>query len=102
MWLENSLNSVQSRREAVALWITEGHLAELDEAELKSRTTVLQGLGFKAFDALHLASSELLGAGVFLTVDLSLLRLAGRVEPKLSVRVTDPVRFIEEISPWKN
>src|SRR3954465_1594136 len=50
----------------------------------------------------HLASAELSGADVFLTVDLPLLRLATRMSGELSVPVADPVHFIEEIYQWKH
>lgn len=59
-------------------------------------------MGFKSFDAVHLASAELSGTDAFLTVDLQLLRLAARIGDELHVSVTDPVHFIEEISQWKH
>ena len=58
--------------------------------------------GFKSFDAFHLASAELSDVEVFLTVDSQLLSLAARISDELNVSVTDPVRFVEEISQWKH
>jgi len=75
--LENGFNPVQARREAVDLWLAQAPAA-----------------------ALHLASAELFGADVFLTVDLPLLKLATRQAAQLRVRVADPVGFREELSQW--
>jgi hypothetical protein len=100
--LENSLNPNQARREAVAFWLSEAVAITPDENDLSVRVSELIAKGFKSFDAFHLASAELSGVGVFLTVDLPLLRLAARVSGELHVPVTDPVHFIEEISQWKH
>jgi predicted nucleic acid-binding protein len=100
--LENSLNPNQARREAVAFWLSEAVAITPDENDLSVRISELIANGFKSFDAFHLASAELSGAAVFLTVDLPLLRLAARVSGELHVPVTDPVHFIEEISQWKH
>ena len=100
--LENSLNTDQARREAVALWLSEAAAIAPDETDLSVRTAELVAKGFKSFDAFHLASAELSGAAAFLTVDLQILKLASRVSDELNVPVTDPVAFIEEISQWKH
>jgi hypothetical protein len=100
--LENSLNPNHARREAVAHWLSEAVAVAPDESALSTRTEELIGKGFKSFDAFHLASAELSGVDVFLTVDLPLLRLAARVSGELRVRVADPVHFIEEMSQWKH
>jgi hypothetical protein len=100
--LENSLNPNQARREAVALWLSEAVAIAPNESDLSVRIDELVAKGFKSFDAFHLASAELSDVAVFLTVDLPLLRLAARVSGELHVPVTDPVRFIEEISQWKH
>lgn len=67
---------------------------------MSERVDELLALGFKSFDALHLASAELSGADVFLTVDGPLLKLAARLSAQLRVRVVDPVRFLEEVAQW--
>jgi len=98
--LENSLNPVQARREAVALWLAQTPVAKLSAEDLSRRTADLIAIGFKSFDAFHLASAELSGADVFLTVDLPLLKRAARLSEKLYVRVSDPVGLLEELSQW--
>jgi predicted nucleic acid-binding protein len=100
--LENSLNLNQARRDAVALWLSEAAVIALEETALTARIDELIAMGFKSFDAFHLASAELSDAAAFLTVDLPLLKLAARVSGELRVRVTGPVHFIEEISQWKH
>ncbi len=67
---------------------------------VSTRVDGLIALGFKSFDAFHLASAELFGADAFLTVDLPLLRLANRLSAQIRVRVADPVSFLEELSQW--
>lgn len=67
---------------------------------VSSRVANLMAMGFKSFDAFHLASAELFGADAFLTVDLPLLRLATRLSAQIQVRVADPVSFLEELSLW--
>jgi len=98
--LENSFNPVQTRREAVALWLGQAPVATLSDEDLSRRTANLVAAGFKSFDAFHMASAELSGADVFLTVDLPLLKLAARVSEALHVRVTDPVSLLEELGQW--
>jgi hypothetical protein len=98
--LENSFNPVQARRDAVDLWLARAPAHQVSDEVMTARTAELLALGFKSFDAFHLASAELFGADVFLTVDLPLLRLATRLAARVQVRVTDPVSFLEEISQW--
>lgn len=99
--LENSLDPIQARRDAVALWIAEAPAIAPESGVISQRTTDLMMRGMKSFDAFHVASAELAGATVFLTVDLPLLRLAARLSEDLRVRITDPIQFIEELSQWK-
>lgn len=101
--LENSFNPVQARREAVDLWLAQvpAPLAPpVADEVMSARVAHLLTMGFKSFDAFHLASAELFDAEVFLTVDLPLLKLATRLSEQLRVRVADPIRFLEEISQW--
>lgn len=98
--LENSQNLVQARRDAVNLWLARVSAPPFSDDSMAARIDSLLELGFKSFDAFHLASAELFGADVFLTVDRPLLKLATRQAGQLRVRVADPVSFLEEISEW--
>jgi len=100
--LENSLNPVAARRDAVSLWLSNGPITRPDESALSARIQSLVAAGFRSFDAFHLASAEVSESGVFVTVDLRLLKLAGRLSGSLSTRVTDPVRLLEEIVQWSH
>jgi hypothetical protein len=99
--LENSLNPVQSRREAVDLWLSQGSVVQLPEAEVQLRIQELQALGFKNFDSFHVASAELTRARAFVTVDHRLLRAGTRHAAALKTRVIDPIQLVEELSQWK-
>jgi hypothetical protein len=94
--LENSFNPVPWRREAISVWLSLDPIAALPEAALVSRTDELIGLGFKRFDALHLASAEVAGAEVFLTVDGRLRKKGEALAAHLRVRVTGPLVFAQE------
>jgi hypothetical protein len=61
------------------------------------RTAELMGLGFKNFDAYHIASAEAAGAHVFVTCDDRLLAAARRHIAVLRVRVTDLLSFAGEL-----
>ncbi|NJL29113.1 MAG: PIN domain-containing protein [Thermoanaerobaculia bacterium] len=67
--LENSFNQMTARRNAVDSWLAEAALVSLRDEEMESRINELREIGFKSFDAFHLASAELANADVFLTVD---------------------------------
>lgn len=82
------------------LWLAQVPMASFSDEVVSARIADLLALGFKSFDAFHLASAEISGADVFLTVDRPLLTLATRHSVRLHVRVIDPVSFLEEISPW--
>jgi len=57
----------------------------------------LEQLGFRAFDALHLACAEKARADVFLTTDDRLLRRASRAPEQLRVRVDNPLAWLNEV-----
>jgi predicted nucleic acid-binding protein len=98
--VENSLNPVQGRREAVAAWLSQGSLIDLSGLDVERRIQELIHLGFKSFDAFHLASAELAQATALVTTDSRLLHTAARHTDKLTVRVIDPVHLLEELSQW--
>ena len=64
---------------------------------LESRARAVEGMGFGAFDALHLASAERARAHVFLTTDDKLLRRASRLHGQLRVRVANPLAWLNEV-----
>ena len=95
--LENRQYPVISRAERVQAWLDGLPAADLDDGQVEARTGDLIELGFRSFDAFHLASAEGSGADVFVTTDDRLLATARRRDESLGVRVTDPVSLVEEV-----
>ena len=65
--------------------------------EVVRRTSELMALGFRNFDALHVACAELAGVDVFVTTDDRLLSLANRHATLLRVRAVDVVTLAQEV-----
>lgn len=84
-----------ARLQVVARYIQEN--VEISELELE-RARDLQSFGFQAYDALHIACAESAHSDVFLTTDDRLLKLAKRHSKKLSIKVENPLLWIEEIT----
>ena len=60
------------------------------------RAKQLEKVGFKSFDAMHIACAESEKADVFLTTDDKLLKLAKRNKNKLNVDIANPVLWLTE------
>ena len=97
--LENAQNSLPSRAARVRQWLEAIPLAALPDHVLQARTAELMTLGFKNFDAFHLASAEAGRVEVFATCDDRLLALANRHAAGLRVRVINPVDLARELLP---
>jgi predicted nucleic acid-binding protein len=65
--------------------------------EIRHRVIELTQLGFKPFDAAHIASAEDGGADAFLTTDDRLFKRANRCSNQLSVKVYNPVNWFISI-----
>lgn len=63
-----------------------------------SRGLQLEALGFKWFDALHLACAESGEADIFLTTDDGILRRAKHFSLQLRVRVENPYEWLQEMA----
>ena len=63
-----------------------------------ARSDYLESLGFKRFDALHIACAESGGADILLTTDDRMLRLAKRYRAQLRVRIENPHTWLQEIT----
>ncbi|BAZ03382.1 hypothetical protein NIES3974_00080 [Calothrix sp. NIES-3974] len=70
---------------------------ELNET-IQNRAIVLQGLGIKFFDSLHIACAEVGKADVMLTVDYRLLRKTANSQQNLATIVANPVTWLMEVS----
>jgi predicted nucleic acid-binding protein len=67
--------------------------------QIELRVSELKALGFKVFDASHIACAEAGNAAIFLTTDDRMLRLAARHSAMLQVRVENPLRWVLEVTP---
>lgn len=64
--------------------------------EIEKRARDLQGRGFKALDALHLASAEAEHVDFFCTCDDRFLKLA-KTQADITLRVVSPLELAQEI-----
>ena len=96
--VENSLSpKIQVRLEIETLldradiWIS--HDKAIDE-----RAAELRKLGFKEFDAYHIAAAETAGCDRVVTCDDHFLKATRRNAAKIGVAVTDPIRLVSEVA----
>ncbi len=92
--IKQTSDPVRRYRMLSLLSMATGSINVTNESEGRSRELV--ELGFKPFDALHLALAEHGGADIFLTVDDRLIRLANRLEGKVRIPVSNPLTWIRE------
>jgi hypothetical protein len=95
--LENSQNPVPWRLARVADWLAALPRSDAKAADLIRRTDELMALGFRNFDAFHVACAELGGAEAFATADDRLLAIGKRHATLLGVRVLDVVTLAREV-----
>jgi predicted nucleic acid-binding protein len=88
--LENERNPREDRRLATRLWLAAAAVRVPSNAQISDRARELVGLGFTAFDALHLAFAEAAGTTWFATTDDRLLRRARDHAGALRVPVLGP------------
>jgi predicted nucleic acid-binding protein len=69
---------------------------ELDQ-EIIQRGFALEEMGFKPFDALHIACSEKAKVDVFLTVDDKILKKALKEKKNIKVKIRNPLHWLEEL-----
>jgi len=84
------------KRQRVGLLATAAQVHIIVDEEIGKRATSLQGMGLKAFDALHVACAEKGNADIFLTTDDDLLRKASQNREALDVRVENPLKWLVE------
>ena len=85
------------RRNRVLVLLPESEtIMELSEATFR-RAAVLERLGFKPADAVHIAAAERAQADVLLSCDDRLCRLAERQRRELRVKVASPVEWLKEM-----
>jgi hypothetical protein len=95
--LENDQNPLPQRAAKVRLWLEALPRMETPDASFDDRAKALIALGFKNFDALHLASAEFLRADALGTCDDRFLAAASRHALALKVTVKNPIDLAKEI-----
>ncbi len=63
---------------------------------LTKRAQVLEEMGFRGYDSLHIACAEAAGTDILLTTDDAFVRCARRLQHDLRVRVANPVTWLKE------
>jgi predicted nucleic acid-binding protein len=90
-------NNSQPQKKAYVLAILQlAKCVVLVDDEIEQRATFLEQSGFKAFDALHLASAEAAHVDFFCSCDDRLLKKA-RQQQDLSVKVLSPLELANEV-----
>lgn len=98
--VEEEINNTPNheRRHRVTSILSGAHVVVALTATAVERAHIFKALGFRTYDALHLACAEQAGADVFLTTDDSVIRTATRHAGELNVRVANPVAWLLEVS----
>ena len=96
--LEVARNRQPKKREYVSSILEQADKFITLNDEIEQRAKVLEMHGFKAFDALHIASAESAAADYFCTCDDRLLNKS-RQQTDVSVKVISPLELAQEISP---
>ena len=95
---EVSADSDSERRARVKSVMEYVHHTLFIGAEEEARAEYLESLGFKHYDALHIACAESGGADVLLTTDDKLLNRATRFRSQLRVPVENPHTWLQKVT----
>lgn len=96
--VENDRNPREDRRLAAALWIEGASVEVAHSSEVEQRAKELTALGFKPFDALHVAYAEAAGARLLLTCDDGLSGLGRRHAAALRTVIANPTDAQQELA----
>jgi hypothetical protein len=95
--LENAQNPLAWRAARVTDWLAGVTRFDAKADDLRRRTQELMTLGYRNFDAFHVACAEFANADVLVTTDDRLLALSRRHARLLGVRVVDVVTLAWEV-----
>ena len=95
--IEISMIPNSERKRMVTILSTIARSKITVDKKTETRAIEFENLGFKPFDALHIACAEKARADVLLTTDDGLLRMALRNNTKLKVIVKNPVEWQMEV-----
>ena len=91
----------EKRRKVRALLPALRDIIEVGSAVLQ-RAIAIEAMGFRTVDAVHIAAAEAQHADVLLTCDDRFLRAAKRSKARLTVKVENPVIWLQENSHAEN
>jgi predicted nucleic acid-binding protein len=96
--VEEEVNNTpdSERRQRVRNMLRAAHVTVALTATGIERARHIKALGFRTYDALHLACAEQASVDVVLTTDDRVLRTATRHAEKLTVRVANPLDWLLE------
>lgn len=95
--LECSRTPDADRRRKVEVFLSVAASKVEVSARDRQRGRELEDLGFRAFDALHVACAESGGAEALLTTDDRLRNRAVRHQDKIALRVENPAKWYSEV-----
>lgn len=84
-------------RQRVLQFMSGAHQVVETTEKILRRAEELETAGFDAYDAIHLASAEYAKVDVFLTTDDQILKTANQKKSLFSLRVENPVKWLEEV-----
>lgn len=104
-WISSSVIQVEinqtpdpERRKRTRLLIANAHEQIALSPESIKRAKILQEMGFKEFDALHIACAEAGNVDVLFTTDGRFQRLAVRMKEQISVEIGNPLEWLKELN----
>ena len=97
--VEEEVNNTPSseRRSRVRNMLSGAHSTIALTATAVTRAQALKAMGFRTYDALHLACAEQATVDVFLTTDDRMLRIVTRHTAQLQVHVANPLDWLLEV-----
>lgn len=94
--VENSLSPRSQVRLEIEVLLERAGIWNAHDQGIDERAAQLRKLGFKEFDAYHIAAAETAGCHRLVTCDDKFLKAARRNAAKIAVTVTDPIRLVSE------
>lgn len=95
--VEVNRNPNLTQRDDINALIQRAHEVVKTNQAIRNRGKQLESLGFKTYDALHIACAESREVNIFLTTDERMLKKAQGLRDQLRVRVENPYVWLQEV-----
>ena len=96
LWAESAQTPDADRRHKVEELLKRADVQIPFERETEDRAAAIIRLGFRTFDAYHIASAEVGGCDRLVTCDDRFLKAAKRNAAKITVAVVNPISLVAE------